>query len=573
MPPPQQQHRAQRQLGPRGTGAAAAPREACGAAAAGGATAGGARAGARAAASNASKEKAEGGAAGGGVLQVAHGMSQLSPDGRLAAFASGTAVVVCAVPGGEGEALKVVRRMSCLDSVDVLEWSADSSLLLCAQLKRATVQCFSVANAAWSARATEGVAGLVWATFAPDSQHVLTVADFSLHCTVWSLRAPAQQWCIENPKLPGAAGLRFSECGQFLAVLHRRECRDSIAVYSCATWKPLSHFAIATADCEELQWSPAGDAIAVRESALQYCVLAYCPSSGQLLGRFSAYDNALGARAMSWAPAGDLLAVGSFDGTARVLCSASWRPVLTCEHPATLPSRLPALHLVPDDSAAAAVAAATAAAPAAPAGPAHAPQAAAAAAARALAAPKEAAEERSENVSGNAPAAASPPLIMAASHALVVAAGGDAPGVHRFRAVRPDAKRDLPRCGVSALSWSLDGEFLATKDEDKPGTVWVWRRARLEPYAVLEFAGTVHGFKWDPARPRLAIAHGAPYASVWAPAADSQFTLDKALPLQLAGQPEWAEPALGVRWSAAGDLLLLMSKSLGAFALPPSPCV
>jgi hypothetical protein len=189
-----------------------------------------------------------------------------------------------------------------------------------------------------------------------------------------------------------------------------------------------------------------------------------------------------------------------------------------------------------------------------------------------LAVPEEAAPERSENVSCNALAATSPPRNKAAS-ALVVAAGGDAPGVHRFRALRPDAKRDLPRCGVSALSWSLDGEFLAAKDEDKPGTLWVWRRTRLDPYAVLEFAGTVQSFKWDPTRPRLAIAHGAPFASVWAPAAESQFTLDKALPLQLAGQPEWVEPVLGVRWSAAGDMLLLMGKSLAAFALPPPPRV
>lgn len=83
---------------------------------------------------------------------------------------------------------------------------------------------------------------------------MLTVADFKLHMTVWSLTNRAT-YVIRNPKLRGE-GITFSPDGSFVAVAERVDCRDYMGIYSCASWKLKCHFAIATYDVAEISWSP-----------------------------------------------------------------------------------------------------------------------------------------------------------------------------------------------------------------------------------------------------------------------------------------------------------------------------
>lgn len=42
-------------------------------------------------------------------------------------------------------------------------------------------------------------------------------------------------------------------------------------------------------------------------------VVVHAAEDGACLGSFSAYDDALGAKAAAWSPGGDVLAVGSYD--------------------------------------------------------------------------------------------------------------------------------------------------------------------------------------------------------------------------------------------------------------------
>lgn len=48
----------------------------------------------------------------------------------------------------------------------------------------------------------------------------------------------------------------------------RSDCKDSLAIYDCATWQPRAQFPTATADLADLAWSPDGTCLAVWESAL-----------------------------------------------------------------------------------------------------------------------------------------------------------------------------------------------------------------------------------------------------------------------------------------------------------------
>lgn len=183
-------------------------------------------------------------------MRVAHGLVRWSPCGRFIASASGNRVAI-----RDASTLQLLQRYSALDVVQSLSWSADSTLLLSACLKRATVQLWSVADASWNCKITEGVAGLVGAVWAPDARHVLTIADFQLHATVWSLEDPTARCVIRSPKL-AAEGLSFSGGGEFLAVAERHESKDFIGIYSCETWELTAHFSIESYDCVEIVWSP-----------------------------------------------------------------------------------------------------------------------------------------------------------------------------------------------------------------------------------------------------------------------------------------------------------------------------
>lgn len=153
------------------------------------------------------------------LLRVSLGMAQWSPCGRFVAVASGNRVAV-----RERRTLQITQQFTAPDSIQAVLWSPDSQLVAVAMYKRAVVQVWSVSDPSWSARISEGVAGLVAALWAPDSRHLITVADFQLHATVWSLADPTAQCVLRSPKL-AADGMVFSSDGEFLAVAERHECK------------------------------------------------------------------------------------------------------------------------------------------------------------------------------------------------------------------------------------------------------------------------------------------------------------------------------------------------------------
>lgn len=61
-----------------------------------------------------------------------------------------------------------------------IEWSPDSEYILCASLKKAIVQVFSICYPDWKCKLTEGSAGLEQVTWSPDSRHIITTGDFNV---------------------------------------------------------------------------------------------------------------------------------------------------------------------------------------------------------------------------------------------------------------------------------------------------------------------------------------------------------------------------------------------------------
>jgi WD40 repeat protein len=135
-----------------------------------------------------------------------------SPDGVHVAI-----VVEYRVAVRNSETLKVVQLFSCVDKIHEVEWSQDGQYILCTLVDRAVVQVWSVNEPQWSCKIDEGPAGIQHACWVPGSRGVLTVADFNIRTTIWSLTT---RKCthLAGPK-DGATGLAFSKDGSQLALV------------------------------------------------------------------------------------------------------------------------------------------------------------------------------------------------------------------------------------------------------------------------------------------------------------------------------------------------------------------
>lgn len=129
-----------------------------------------------------------------------------------------------------------------------------------------------------------------------------------------------------------------------------RAGKDSIAILATDTWEVLNRFATATRDLVDIKWvrergilgwdtnlqvrpppsarigSPrARPPLEIVLVTLQYLVVMYS-FDGRLIGRYSAYANALGVKAIAISPQPQILAIGSFDNkVARVLARVTVR--------------------------------------------------------------------------------------------------------------------------------------------------------------------------------------------------------------------------------------------------------
>ena len=116
-----------------------------------------------------------------------------------------------------------------------------------------------------------------------------------------------------------------------MAVAERKDCKDSITIFSTKRWEIVGTFKVDTKDLADLSWCPDDSCICVIDSSLEYRMLMYT-LDGRCLKTFQAYQDALGIKSFSWSPSGQLIAIGSYDQGVRILNNLTWNSLTDCFH-------------------------------------------------------------------------------------------------------------------------------------------------------------------------------------------------------------------------------------------------
>ena len=117
--------------------------------------------------------------------------------------------------------------------------------------------------------------------------------------------------CIAS--VPSHANHSSARCSQVRAWLQRANLKDYIAIYTEGEADSAAvRFRVATSDLAGLAWSPDSKMIAAWDSALTYNVVVH-KKDGACVGKFQAYEGALGIRCVQWSPNSQLLGIGSYD--------------------------------------------------------------------------------------------------------------------------------------------------------------------------------------------------------------------------------------------------------------------
>ena len=194
------------------------------------------------------------------------GIIEYSPNGNMLAICKNTKVLII-----ETTSYQTLHEWAFSDTVSQIEWSPDSTLLLVALKKSGLAFVKSLSDDDWNCRIDEGVAGLAGIKWAPDSRQIMTISDFQLRLTVWSLTDKSSSF-IKNPKFAGDKGLSFSSDGKFMALAERRDGKDYVGIYYCGDWTLVHHFQTDTFDLTDIAWSKDNTSIIVWDSCVEVLI-------------------------------------------------------------------------------------------------------------------------------------------------------------------------------------------------------------------------------------------------------------------------------------------------------------
>ena len=247
-----------------------------------------------------------------------------SPDSKYFAISKGLELIIY-----DNKYLKPYQNFSFVDFIEDIQWSKNSKLILVGLYKRARCEIRSIENPKWYCSIDEGVKGMKYSLFSPDSLHILSICDHNIKLSIRSLVDKSLLY-INFPKY-ARKGLSFSSKGNFMALAERNEAKDYIGVYFVNKWTCIKKFLTQTEDLQDVKWSYDNSALLIPDTPT-LCILYIYSPIGDLISKIELYQYKMGIKSMDISPNGHYICLGLYDQSLRIFNNISYTCVTIFEH-------------------------------------------------------------------------------------------------------------------------------------------------------------------------------------------------------------------------------------------------
>jgi WD40 repeat protein len=252
------------------------------------------------------------------------GNISFSPDSKFFAISKGLELIIY-----DNKTLKPFQTFSFCDFIEDIQWSKNSKLILVGLYKRSRCEIRNIENPKWYCSIDEGVQGMKYALFSPDSLHILTISEHNIKLSIRSLVDKSLLY-INYPKY-SKKGLSFSSKGNFMVLAERNEAKDIIGIYYTNKWTCIKKFLPSTDDLQDVKWSYDNSALLIPDSPTLCVMYIYSPI-GDLISKIEFYQYKMGIKCLDISPNGHYFCLGLYDQTLRIFNNISYTCVTIFEH-------------------------------------------------------------------------------------------------------------------------------------------------------------------------------------------------------------------------------------------------
>ena len=195
--------------------------------------------------------------------------AKFSPNGFSIAVIKGNDLFIY-----KTEDLKQRNKFSFGSPLTFIEWSPDSSLIICGIFKGAMIEVRSIDNPNWECSISEGSLGMTFAKWVPDSRKIISGCNFNIKLSIWSLQNKKFAY-IDYPKFNDDKCAVFSSNGLYSAVVERKDIHDYIGIYSNTDFDLVSHFMSESADLVDIEWTKDNTSLIIIDYPIESKVYIY----------------------------------------------------------------------------------------------------------------------------------------------------------------------------------------------------------------------------------------------------------------------------------------------------------
>ncbi|MCQ2821312.1 MAG: hypothetical protein MJ252_28970, partial [archaeon] len=255
------------------------------------------------------------------------GEAKFSPNQKLFAITRGMDLRIY-----DTVQLQLINKYTFCDYIENIQWSNDSNLIMIALYKRGIVEVKQMKKMDWICRIQEGIAGINYALFSPDSRNILTICNNNIKLTIWSLTTKTTLR-ISLPKF-SRKGLSFTSKGNFMALALRTSPQDSVGVYFLGNWTQINKFDVMSTDLQDLQWSYDNSSILIWDNPLVCKLYIYSPV-GDCIDQIEPYSLKLGIKNCVLSPNGRMISLGCYDQSVKLYNNISYTLITSLDHSST----------------------------------------------------------------------------------------------------------------------------------------------------------------------------------------------------------------------------------------------